>query len=213
MKTMVLILLSAVMCTGCVQTDNMTTFYLTDGGSMDVVMLLDNVRSSKKGTEAKEELDKWLADFKADKIDEIQALKRAGVQGFKSKLLSTRPVVAWMSGHLPSVKALDKYFEMDKKGKGSGFRYERAHDQRILTIRVVNKSTPEKDPVIQRAPTFPILKFVIPAGRVIQATGFRVMGDRKTCIVDLDEVMRLDKTQKIYELRIIWSVAVVNKAT
>ena len=146
----------------CMISEEVTSVYIANNGSIEMVRFLDNVRSDKDGPEGIQEQNEWLADFRRNEISEIKSLKEAGATQIKVTLLKDRaPFSAVIRASFSSVNKFGKVFGLNtkksknkvifkKRGESDGvwsLKYTLVNRMTLMTLRIVLKKNPKIRPM------------------------------------------------------------------
>lgn len=194
---------------GCIETDEVRSFYITPDGKVDVVIYQDNVHATddEKGPQ---DLQDWYKKIKTHQGDEVKKLKETGAKDIEVTLIrKIPPYAAVISATYDSVKDFGGLFDLNREGGDGTITFEKNGTGRRLVFKAkdAGKQVPQKKGNADDPSNYaPLWRFIPVGGRITQADGFIVRDDKKSCILNLPKLDRMKKTKEGYLFSIDWNV-------
>jgi hypothetical protein len=178
-----LTILALGLLAGCIEKDDSMTFYLQPDGKVDLLLVSDQIRSSKTGLEGTKEEAEWLSDFTRGADDTEKRLRRADAKRVKAVLLKDeRPFAAAISGSFASMDDLARFLELNEKGNPNTLAFYRKGSRRELRFHIEGSTQTAQG---ESKNLYPVFKFVPVQGRIEEAEGFKVAPDSASCTLDI----------------------------
>lgn len=190
--------------------EEVTSVYINDNGSIEMVRFLDNVRSDKDGPEGTREQEEWLAQFRNGEINEIKSLKEAGATQIKTVILRDRvPFSAVISASFRSVNQFGKAFGLNSKESKNRALFKKRGKRRSLIFKIYpgksnNDNKEESEDEIKQI--YPIFKFIPQSGTITKSRGFTIDSNDQSATLNFSEINKLDQKGKPYKVFIEWSI-------
>ena len=95
---------------GCIVRDELTTLTISPDGSADLVILRSNIRSTKSGAAAEEELANYRREFEAREEQQFSRIEDAGGEIVEASWIREHPPFSnFIHAHLPNAESLEHY--------------------------------------------------------------------------------------------------------
>ena len=202
---------------GCIVSDSITTITIRPDGSADVVLFQSNVRSSESGARGEQELRQYVEAFDAARDQEQTRLREAGGEIVEALWIRRdAPCSNWILARLPGPPALERYFSIS--GPDGTTRLKSRFVQEGDLRRLVLELLPSKDFALpkretkeevrrQQADGISATRIAVTGGTIVRASGFAIAADRRSALLDLDEIVELlAVSPRRVELMLEWRV-------
>lgn len=205
---------------GCIVSDELTTITIQPDGSADWIRFQSNIRSTEKGEKGAQELQKFADEFESRKDSDCVRITESGGELLEARWVRRdEPYATLVTARFPTASTLENFCTI-KGEKGEVLAQARfTQDDRrrrlSLTIPVPREeATAEKIP-----PTFKELRdrqanslsetrLVVVGGQIIASQGFVVAGDKRSCLLDADQIDELLRSRPEHvELFLEWELA------
>lgn len=210
--------LLALLVSGCVIGDQLTTFTIQPDGSADFVVFRSNLRSTEKGEKGANELADYKARFDARTDDELARVAEAGGAAVEASWLRGQvPFSNLVRARFPNSAALEKFLTI-KKADGSFLvktRFTSDGARRKLTVRLALAAAdgPPESPSssveqIRQALANGIseTRVAFVSGTITAAHGFTIAGDKQSALLDAAAIGGIVRAGGKGELYLEWEV-------
>ncbi len=201
MKASCLIIIGflAILCSGCVTGDEITSCVIAPDGSMDISIYRLNLTSDQTGEKAKEELAGYIGDLEGKRGDLFTKFAKANVTELRVAVLrKTSPASVLITGRIPSLKDLaiyDSQEDEDSRVVCSAISRERL---RGIQCELIRKPAKEKtasgkvQPVTvrPRADSFEEIRVSLAEGTFTRAQGYIISQDKRSALFDIDALIK-----------------------
>ena len=212
-------LTAALLLSGCIVQDEVTTISVRPDGSATLVVFHSNVRSTEEGSKAAEELRQFVESFDARSSDDFVRIRQSGGEAIDGQWLQREvPYSNLISARLPNAAALEKLCSIEGKDDELRLttRYTADGTRRKLTMvalpprdfKLPDNSVRSSAEIQQdRANGFSETRLVVVGGEIVASNGWTVASDKHSAILSLDEIARLLRNSpNRIELFIEWQV-------
>lgn len=209
----------AALLGGCIVCDEFSTITIHPDGSADLVKTQSNVHSSESGDKADEELRRYVDEFNTQKDADHARIVEAGGEIKESRWIrSAAPQANVIVGKLPTAAALEKAFTF-KGDDGAAFvtaKFTQTGTRRKFTLQVKMPLEQVADATIEKtiaelrasqASGFSEMRFAVAGGKIVDARGFTVAGDKQSALLETRTILESLKTQRQVEAFLEWELA------
>ncbi|HEX5036184.1 MAG TPA: hypothetical protein VFX30_03400 [bacterium] len=201
-------LLLTALASGCIETGESRSFYITPDGQVDVVIYQDNVHVAD--ADKPQDLQDWFKKLKSRQSDEVKKFKETGAKDIRVTIIRKTPPYAAVTGATyATVKDFGRLFDLNREGAEGTLTFEQQGATRRLVFQAKDtgkQSPPKKANADDPSNYAPIWKFIPVGGHITQADGFIVSEDKRSCLLNLPKLDRMKKTPEGYLFSIAWTV-------
>jgi hypothetical protein len=208
---------SLALLAGCIVGDQVATLTIRPDGSADYVIFQTNLRSTEPGEAGARELERFVADFDANQDLESRRILEAGGQLVQAQWLRREePYATVIAGRFPSVSTLLEFLTV-KGGSGELAvqpRFTRNDSRRRLSFEVSkprDMDLGEPASGVQhfrnaQADGLSETRIAVAGGKILASRGFTVAADRRSALLEPNEIRALLRVQEQVELYLEWEV-------
>lgn len=217
MRTFVpgVVLAMALLCSGCILRDEVTTLSVHPDGSASLVVFHSNIRSTEAGAVADQQLREYVAGFEARTLPDCARIAQAGGEVVEARWVQGEaPYASVLVATLPTASALERYGSIGGEGDGLQLttRYAANGTRRRLAVhaRLPEDFQMPGDAARQqsRADAISETRIIVTGGQIVAAQGYTVATDKGSAILSPEEIARLleDRPNHL-EVYVEWEVA------
>ena len=217
---LMLIVVSLALLASCIVSDRITTITIQPDGSADLVKFQSNIRSTEKGEKGAQELKQFVEEFDAHKDADFLRITQSGGKVLEASWLRREePYANFLFAKFPSAAAFLEFCTLkDDKGVTIGRpRFTQDGKRRRLSIEIAVPKDQKQDngskPTIQewrqeQANGISETRVAVSGGQIIDSRGFTVAGDKRSALLNPEELRDLIRTKREkVELFIEWELA------
>jgi hypothetical protein len=214
-------LICLAMLSGCIVSDQLTTFTLHPDGSADLVVFHSNLRSTEQGERAERELSDYRAKFDAGQQEDIVRVRAAGGKVVDASWIRPQPPLSYyVHASFPDAAALERFLTI-RQEDGSPLittRFQSEGPGRRLTVHVTvpadqQETQPTAAPDAQQlkqalADGISATRIAVANGSITAARGFTVASDKRSALLNEQEISDLLRQgEGKTELYLEWDVS------
>lgn len=222
MKNLILFFTAAIVSSliaGCIVSDELTTITIQPDGSADWIRFQSNIRSTEQGAKGVQELQKFVEEFDARSNSDFTRITEAGGEVHEARWVRREePFTNVIKARFPTASSFEKFGTV-KNDKGeviAPVRFTQNGNRRkiSLVVPVPRDEQPEtqappspKELREQQANGISETRIVVAGGRIVASQGFVVAGDKRSCLVDANQIAELLRSRpEQVELFIEWEL-------
>lgn len=204
---------------GCIVSDELTTITIQPDGSADWVKFQSNIRSSEPGAKGAQELKKFVDEFDARSNSDFVRVSEAGGDVLEAHWVRhEEPYANLLKARFPTAAALERFATI-KNDKGEVIapaRFTREGNRRKIAIVIpvprdeaTETETPPSPAELREREANGIseTRIVIARGRIVASQGFVVASDKRSCLLDANQIAELIRGRpEQVELFITWEL-------
>lgn len=204
---------------GCIVSDRLTTITIQPDGSADLIRFESNIRSTESGEKGAQELQKFVEEFDARSNSDFARIAEAEGEIVEARWLRRdKPFANVVKARFPTAAALEKFgaIKNDKGEVIAPVQFTQNGNRRkiSLLIPVPRDEQPEtqappshKQLREQQANGFSETRVAVAGGRIVASQGFVVAGDKRSCLLDVNQIAELLRSRpEQVELFIEWEL-------
>jgi len=211
--------LTLLFASGCIVSDQLTTFTVHPDGSADLVALRSNIRSTQRGEKAEKEMEKYRAKFNERSESEMARIVESDGEIVAAGWVREQvPSANYLHARFPNAAALEKFgTTRDAEGKPDiTTHFESKGRTRRLTVRFADSGTNDVEEAApadvqqlrqKMADGISEIRIAVTGGSITSERGFTVAQDKQSALPDFTEMAELfRKSDGEVELFLEWEV-------
>jgi hypothetical protein len=188
---------------GCIISDQLTTLTIHPDGSADWVRFQSNIRSTQPGPQGVEELQRFIETFDSHQDPDYVRITDSGGEVQEARWVRhEEPYANLLVARLPNASALENFGTV-KNEQGevvaqARFLQDGNRRRFSLTLPVPDKQETAEEIQAAReqrrreqANGISETRVAVAGGRITASQGFIVAGDKRSALVDADEIQKL----------------------
>lgn len=205
--------------TGCIVSDELTMLTIQPDGSADWIKIQSNIRSTESGEKGAQELKKFIDEFDARSNSDFVRVGEAGGEIVDARWIRREePYATIVKAKFPTAAALERFGTI-KNEQGeviAPVRFTKEGNRRKISLVVpiprdeqpTTQTTPSpKELREQQANGFSETRVAVAGGRIIASQGFVVASDKRSCLLDANQITELLRNRPEHvELFIEWEL-------
>lgn len=212
-------LASIALLASCIVSDQLTTVTINADGSAELICVQTNVHSSEQGAKAAADLERYRTEFNQQQSADDARLLAAGALLQEARWLREEPPLATVATwRLPSADVLQRAFTIPGDDGQALVTAQFTSEGERRRFSLVVSLPPEQTANVQTQQTLRELRqtqadnlsetrFVVASGKIEDARGFTVAGDRQSALLEVREIIEALRGQRQYEAYLVWNVA------
>ncbi|REJ87714.1 MAG: hypothetical protein DWQ34_23995 [Planctomycetota bacterium] len=203
---------------GCIVRDELTTLTICPDGAADLVILRSNIRSTKSGDAADQELAKYRRKFEEQGEQQFTRIEDAGGEIVEAAWIRRHPPFSnFIHAHLPDASSLERYGSSDggEDQWSVATRFQADGSQRRLEIEITPPeasnpsmcSSSHRDALRQRlADGISETRIATVEGTITAAHGFTVADDKQSALLATGRIIEILEENEQVEPFLEWAV-------